>query len=392
MRKGHPWVIRDRDTGDLSAHRSGDFVDLTDPRGQWLALAIVDPSNPLCARVVSRTPGEEVHGEECQRRLKRALGHRQPILDEEGTTAFRLVHGPGDDLPGLFVDCWGDVLVATRTTASIQGLTPAVYEALLAHFPDHALFEQDHFADLRSGRAPRNAHLDGRWIRKPEATGSPERWTVLERGLRFEVTPLSSLTTGLYPDQRRNRTRLAELIAGQQGGRIANTFAHTGAFSVACAAAGAQEVTSLDLANRYCTWAEMNLKANGLDPEQHPVVQADALSWLERSKSRFDGFVLDPPAHARSRKRRSRGWSLKRDFRALVAAAARRANPSAWILCCVNLKARSRSFLKDQVQAGLRDAKRRAVRLDSAPCGADHPQIRGFPEGRPFEGLLVRLD
>lgn len=385
-------MIRDRDTGDLSAHRPGDIVDLTDPRGQWLATAVVDPANLICARVLSRVEGENHDDAALAERLDRALLGRKALVDDQGTSAFRLVHGAGDGLPGLFVDSWGPVLVATRSTPAIERLAQPVYEALQQRFPDRGLFEQDHFTDLRSAGTPTDAGLPGRWLRKAPGGDAVDVWAVREAGLLFQVSPLSTLTTGLYPDQRRNRHRLMTLIGEREGQRIANTFSHTGAFSVACAAAGAKQVVSLDIASRYCAWAEDNLRANGHDPGRHPVLQADALEWLDRPGEDFDGFVLDPPAHARARKRRSRGWNLKRDFRALVTAAAKRASTGAWMLCCVNLKTRSRAFLKDQLQAGLRDAGRTARRQDGAPSGLDYPQLRGFPEGRPFEGLLVHLD
>ena len=86
-------------------------------------------------------------------------------------------------------------------------------------------------------------------------------------------------------------------------------------------------------------------------------------------------------------------WNARRDYRSLVEASARALGTRGWLLCCVNLKGLKRDWLKREVEAGVRKAGRRiAGRAERAAPGPDHPHRRSFPEGRAFEGLLVRIE
>jgi len=389
VRAGHPWVIRDGDTGDLGLFKRGDLAQLVDPRGEAVATALIEPSTSVCARVVSM-PGDRPLGESPW--LKRALSaaaKRTRNVASADTNAYRVIHGEADGLPGLFVDRWDDVLVATRTTP-LANLFSSIYPSLLEATHTTALWEQDHFEDLRArGAAPGDATRSGRW-----AIGHREvnRWTVRESGLRYYVEPTSGLTHGLYTDQRSNRALLRRVIEQDPGAgeSIANLFSHTAAFSVACAIAGAKQVTSVDLARRYSDWAHQNFVLNGLDPSDHPVVAEGAMEWLDRARG-LSGVILDPPAHARSKTSRGMDWNARRDYRGLVASAANSLRPGGWLLCCINLKGLKRDWLSREVNAGLRTAGKRPNGSPTlAPPSPDHPRRKGFPEGRPFHGLFVR--
>jgi len=393
LRAGHPWVIRDGDTGDLGPFEVGALADLIDPKGEFVACAIVDPGASICARVVDSRPGREPRW---GGRVKGALEFREALLADPETTAIRLVHGEADGFPGLHLDLWGEVVVATRQTAAAATFTDEVYAAVTEHLGPVAIYERDHFADLRRGSAPpRDASLPGRMIR---GTRPHDRWIVKEHGLRFEVEPLPGLTTGLYSDQRTNRTRLRQLLAGVaaetpdgQPIRVANLFGHTGAFSVACAAAGATEAITVDLASRYCDWTRTNLGLNGFDPEQHLVIAGDSIEWLRDAGSPLHGVILDPPAFARGR---SRGvdWSARRDYGALVEAACGRIVPGGWMLCCVNVGGLPKGWLRRQIEAGFRKAGRTLARTEAARPAADFPHRRGFAEGIAFDGLLAWME
>lgn len=381
LRGGHPWVLRDAQTGPTGALRAGQLVQLVDPGGAPVAVAIADPDSELCARVVGGRGDVDWAG-----RAQAALHRRRGLLADEATTAIRLVHGEADGLPGLFVDRWGDVLVATLACEAARTFAPAVYDVLRAALDPVGLHEQDHLTDLRKDGAPRDASLPSRTV---FGEVPPERIEVLEDGRRFGVEPTAGLTTGLYTDQRSNRRRCAERA---DGAVVANLFAHTGAFSVALAAAGARQVFAVDLGQRYLHWAAQNLERNGLDPEAHPGVAADATEWLRREAPVLDGAILDPPSHARRRGRGARDWNARRDYADLVEAAARRMAPGGWMLCCVNSKGVRRSWLPDRVREGVQRAGRRLAGTEPAGPSADHPRLKGFPEGVAFVGVLATLE
>lgn len=380
LRGGHPWVVRDRDTGDLSRFKAGELVDLVDPKGRRSGVAVVDPGQEVCARAVAFGEDEPKTWVEAARDAI----HKRGAFPNGSTDAFRVVHGEADGLPGLRVDAWGGMLVATRSGRCVEGLSPAVYGELADAFPGWPLWEQDHFTDLRSGgRVPAGATLRGRWIRSE--TGMQR--VVRELGLQYDVEPQAGLTTGLYTDQRRNRERLMRLA---QGRRVANLFGHTGAFSVALASAGAAQAITVDLGRRYIEWTERNLVLNGLDPDVHNAVVADSRTWLRSAKDRFDGMVIDPPAHARGKD--GRDWNAERDLSGLIADAMPRLEPRAWMLVCINRKKLKPGWLGAQIDAGVAAGGGRVVRSEAAPPSDDHPRLRGFPEGTGFLGRLVWVE
>jgi len=390
LRNGHPWLIQDRWTGDFSNFAPGDPAYLVDERGEYVATAITDPGQELCARVVSMDPQEAVGKELFGSRAAVAAHARRGLLNDSECTAIRIVHGEADGLPGLSIDLWGDVLVSTLSSAALREMAQAAYDGLRDAFGDLPLFEREHFVDLRN-RAQGDAKLPGEWVWKTSDTVPSSVW-VLESGLRYLAQPLDGLSTGLYPDQRSNRSLLSGLVANSEAAEVANLFSHTGAFSVACAAAGARQVWSVDLSKPYSEIARRNLEENGLSPKEHPIVVDHAMEWLKRGDSQFDGMILDPPSRASGKKASKKGWSSRQDYQRLVALAARRLRPGGWMLCCSNLRGVPNGWLGRQVTAGLRDAGRRANRTQKAPPSPDFPTIPGFPEGRPFHATLVHLD
>ncbi|PIE16246.1 MAG: hypothetical protein CSA66_07645 [Proteobacteria bacterium] len=390
---GHPWVIADRDTGSLAGLRPGDVVDLIGRRsGRFIAMAAVDPEARVCARVVSRRRLAVLDAAGFRSRAERAVAKRQALLGAPDTDCLRLVHGQADGLPGLWVDKWGDCLVATRLSRCAEGYEDAVYRVLAERFEGLPLYRKDHLSDLRAAAGAGGDRLPGGWIAAPPQ-GHPAaagRWTVREAGAAFEVAPLAGLTTGLYPDQRANRRLLSARVPKGAGWVGANLFAHTGAFSVSLALAGVARVHTVDLSPRYLDVYRRNLTLNGLAERDHPAVAADALSWLA-SAPPLNVVVVDPPAFARDRRKKGRGWDAQRDYADLVEAAARRLAPGGLLLCCHNLRRAKKGWLRKQVEAGLSRAGRKLVATAPAGPAEDFPTLRGFPEGHTFRGVLVTV-
>ena len=223
-----------------------------------------------------------------------------------------------------------------------------------------------------------------------------DRFIVQERGLRFEIDPGWDAPRkprpgyGLFVDQRENRERVAKLAA--RGGRWLNLFAHTGAFSVALLAAGAEQVISVDLSGGYLERTDRNVALNqdrGVDPGKHESVRGDVRRFLESldSKERFDGMVIDPPTAAAAGRR---FWSVKDDLEPLLQLALSRLAPGGSLLVTQN-----RSGPPVGIGQALERVATRAGfqvhALDPALAGVDHPSLPGFPEGEAFEGWLLRV-
>lgn len=408
---GHPWLLPDRDTEPVDRFSPGMLVDAVAPGGAPVAVVRMEGPGRIAARVWAR-PGEAADRDaNVSERVHAALARRARLtrggsarLLHDGrpwTDALRLIHGEADRLPGIAVDRLGPILRLLVTSAgAAQALVDPVAEALSAA-PDEivgpaaGIVVVPHL-DRRSAGEGRRVH----WWRDPHERGGGRllddrgRLIVHERGLRFAVDPGLSEPerarpgVGLFLDQRENRQRLAG--RARRGGRWLNLFAHTGAFSVALLAAGADEVVSVDLSRPYLGWLEENLALNagsGVDASRHRSVRRDGRRHLESlgADERFAGIVLDPPTAAAAGRR---FWSARRDLAPLVGAALRQLLPGGVLMVSHNHRS-SRADLDDLVRAAAAEQAIALARTEAAGPGPDFPRLRGFREGDAFRGVVA---
>lgn len=200
---------------------------------------------------------------------------------------------------------------------------------------------------------------------------APVPITVSEHGLVFEVRLGDGFSTGLFLDQRDNRERLRAQALGK---RVLNLFCYTGSFSVATGAGGAAQVTSVDLSAAVLRRVDDNLRLNGLRKEQHRLLRADCVAWVQRAVRRgdhYDVVVLDPPSFGSDG---SKTWAVSRDYFQLAAQVMQLGAPGATLLCVTN----HRGMDVQAFAEGIRDAARAAQRgvagleLPAPPidCGA----------------------
>ncbi|MBW2241718.1 MAG: class I SAM-dependent rRNA methyltransferase [Deltaproteobacteria bacterium] len=385
---GHPWVRADRETGDPGIVRVGGRVRLMGPGGRDLGIARTDGEGDLTARRWS-LPGERER--DVATRVEDALARRAGFhAGSAETDAYRLIHGEADGLPGLAIDRLGPllrVIVQGRSALPlVADAIPALRECMAEHMDG-----LPPVLEIVNLRRPDQSRVLAVHPQQALPLDSEGGLTVRESGLRFWVDPgLNERSrprpgTGLFLDQRENRARLR---AEARGGRFANLFAHTGAFSLALLAGGAQEVWSVDLSGAYLRQAEANLALSGLDRARHRVERSDARRFLEEGKgdAGFDGIVIDPPTAAAAGRR---FWSVRKDLGPLLERAWSRLAPGGWLLVTRNDRGARTPLARLAEEA----AERAGGHLDSiedAPPSPDFPELEGFPEGDPFEGQLLR--
>ena len=279
--------------------------------------------------------------------LTAALARRAPLFTAE-TNALRLVDGAGDGLPGIFLETYADNWLLATTAPTV----PAALSEWLRR-QGHACYWK--ILDQQQKESP--AHHCG-----PDLT---ESFLIRENGLRFEISFQSGYSQGIFLDQRDNRAEVRRLM--QPGQRLLNTFAYTGAFSVAAASAGA-ETTTLDLSQPYLDWAKRNFTHNLLDPAAHHFCKGDAFHWLRRFAKqgrKFDAVVLDPPTFSRDES--GRVFRVETDFGLLVALALDVLTPGGWLLCCTNCRNLGAAGFTRQILS----ASSRRLEMRSSPMPAD---------------------
>jgi 23S rRNA (cytosine1962-C5)-methyltransferase len=295
---GHPWVIADRFTKGWQKGASGELISLTDQTGKFLATALYSPGERIVARILSRER-MTLSKEWIRRRLQQASDLRLKHLELTGTTAYRLVNGEGDGLPGFTIDRYGEYLMIQRYTQAWSPHLKLIIAVMQELFTPRGIYEKFRPQETRKLAAKSASTRYSQLLAGEKQKG---KLTVEENGLNFLVDLEEGLNTGLFLDQRENRRDFLQRVKGKT---VLNLFAYTGAFSVAAAAAGAQKVTSVDASATYLDWARENFNCNRLNPKRHEFIVDDCFAALDRFKReerRFDLILFDPPSFSSTRK------------------------------------------------------------------------------------------
>ena len=338
------WVQRQRPGRDLAA----DGSLTTDEPGR---LVLVERGASASER--SRpTPGDDASPWDA------ALDERTALLDPSDTDAFVWVDRHHDGLDDVRIERLGRVALALDYRDRSTPLPEAWLSGLLAAGVD-AVYQQ---------HRPRRGAGD---VARLVAGDAAPQFDVHELGIRYRIDLEASATSsGLFLDQRETRREL--LSTPMTGQTVLNTFAHTGAFSVAAALAGAETLT-LDLSKHYLDWARENLRLNEIDLDDHDFVYGDALDWMGRFAKRgrrFDLVIADPPTASTPRKGTKR-WTVGRDLHELVRRSAELTAPGGRVYVSTNFRKLRWSAFLDHVDRGLADAGRHA-RVETRTLPLDH--------------------
>jgi len=324
------------------------------------------------------------------------LALRTAVIESENTNAFRVIHGASDGWPGWFVEKLGDFLLS-HAEAPLDAKQAVELSGLANGYAARGAY---HKTLSRQVRRSTTAEVSPQHV---FGGAAPERFEILENGIRYEMSFHEGYSVGLFLDQRDNRRRLltghiaadfqlpiancqltkgAPNTAQQIGNRkleILNTFAYTCGFSVCAAKAGAR-VTSLDLSKKYLEWGKRNFVLNNLDPATHDFIYGDTFDWLRRlaKKGRtFDTIVLDPPTFSQSKEHGA--FRAEKDYGKLVAAALPVLKPGGLLLASTNAAEFSpEDFLAD-IESAVRAAKRKIVKQHYVPQPPDFPISRDEP-------------
>jgi 23S rRNA (cytosine1962-C5)-methyltransferase len=390
LERGHPWLIADDQTESGERFAPGTLVTLTGADGKPHGLARSEGSRELAAVLWSPSVRTREIAS-IEERVAQALARRKALLSSDaGTDALRLVHGEADGLPGLAVDRLGPLLRMLVSGRAGLALRERVLAALrAARLPgldaDPPVIEVMHLRERPPGElcCVRALAGDPAQLAEPLVIREGTLRFLVEVGLAEATRPRPGV--GFFLDQRDNRARLAERAA--RGGCYLNLFAHTGGFSAALLAGGADAVWSVDLSGPYLAQLEANLERSGLPLTRHHTLRREArrcLAELEPTQ-RFAGIVLDPPTAAASGRR---FWSVRRDLEPLAAAALARLEPGGFLLLTRQDRA-GRAGLASLLERAAAAASVRLRSIESAPPGKDFPALRGLPEAAPFEAVLA---
>lgn len=261
-----------------------------------------------------------------------------------------MIHGAADGLPGLAVDRYAQVAVVHADSSRVLERWQMALRDGLGLPTGYAKVHPTQASRLSA--AERQALAPGVPLWGPPR----EQVEVTEDGVRYAIRPTTGLSVGLFLDMREVRGWLRGIAAGR---RVLNLFAYTCGFGVCSVLGGARRVLNVDLSRAYLAWGQENYVLNGLEADPRDFVYGDAFDWLGRFGRRgetFDLVVLDPPSFSTSRQAT---FSVARDFRRLVVAAARVSAPGGILLAATNHAGTPEERFEGWLRGALDDARRR---------------------------------
>lgn len=375
MRGGHPWIFSGAVADGLSALAPGEPVRVVGADGRFVAVGYGNPRTTIAVRVLS-LDDEAVDAALVARHLDAAIALRAATLPTD-LTAYRVVNGEGDRLPGAVVDRYGDWLVCQFLTAGAANLAPQLVSALIDRFHPRGIYERS------EGGVRAEEGIDGaRGVLHGETP--PEHITIEEHGCRFLVDVTRGQKTGFFLDQRDSRRQVRALAAGR---RVLNAFSYTGGFGIAAGLGDAREVVSVDTSAPALALAEAAWAANGLAPERARFVAADVFEFLRAEREPFDLIVLDPPPFVRRRRDLDAGL---RGYKDVNLQGLRRLAPGGWLVTCSCSQHVDRAAFRDVVAAAAGDAGRLLAVMAETGHPADHPTLVAHPEGEYLKVLWGR--
>jgi 23S rRNA (cytosine1962-C5)-methyltransferase len=305
-------------------------------------------------------------------RIDAAIAFRESLGID--ATAYRLVHGEADLLPSLVVDRYGDYLAVQALSQAMDRLLPTVVATLtdLLH-PKGILARND----------PRTRLLEGLEQRVEVLAGEiPDAVTVTEVGVEYDVDLRRGQKTGLFLDQRENRSAAAQYARG----RLLDCFSYNGGFALVLGRR-CQETIAIDVSEDAVARVRQNAERNGVAVDARVGNVFDELRGLERLGERFDTIVLDPPAFAKNKAAIANATA---GYKEINLRALKLLNPGGTLVTCSCSYNISEAMFADIVYDAAVDAQAHVTVVEKRMQGRDHPVLLGVPETYYLKCFILR--
>ena len=308
--------------------------------------------------------------------MRRSIG----LIGRADNNTYRLVHGEGDNLPGLVVDVYARTAVMQAHSAGMHLDRMAIAEALadvMQEEIDNIYYKSETTLPYKADLYPENGFLRG---------GSADN-VATEYGLRFHIDWLKGQKTGFFVDQRENRALLERYAAGRS---VLNMFCYTGGFSVYAMRGDAAIVHSVDSSAKAIDLTNKNIELNFPGDARHTAFAEDAFKFLDRMEpGAYDLIVLDPPAFA---KHRDALHNALQGYRKLNARAFEKIRPGGILFTFSCSQAVSKEQFRTAVFTAAALSGRSVRILHQLTQPADHPVNIYHPEGEYLKGLVLYVE
>lgn len=379
LKRFHPWVFSGAIARIEGEPEEGEIVDVYTSKKEFIACGHFQIGS-IAVRVLTFRQ-EEVNTDFWKHRLEVALDLRCSLglVDNPENNTYRLVHGEGDNLPGLIIDVYGQTAVMQAHSAGMHVYRMEIADALIEVMGErvkHIYYKSETTLPYKADLGPENGFIKG---------GSPEN-VALENGLKFHVDWLKGQKTGFFVDQRENRHLLERYSKGRN---VLNMFCYTGGFSFYAMRGGANLVHSVDSSAKAIDLTNQNVELNFPGDDRHQAFAEDAFKYLDRMGDQYDLIILDPPAFA---KHRDALRNALRGYSKLNAKAFEKIKPGGILFTFSCSQVVDKKDFRNAVFTAAAQSGRSVRILHQLTQPGDHPVNIYHPEGEYLKGLVLYVE
>ena len=379
LKRFHPWVFSGAINRMEGEPEEGEIVDVYTSKKEFIACGHFQIGS-IAVRVLTFRQ-EEINHDFWKNKLEIAYDLRRSLGLAENPTnnTYRLVHGEGDNLPGLIIDVYNHTAVMQAHSVGMHVHRLDIAEALKMVMGDviqHIYYKSETTLPFKADLGQENGFIVG---------GSPEN-VAMEYGLKFHVDWLKGQKTGFFVDQRENRHLLEQYAKGRN---VLNMFCYTGGFSFYAMRGGANLVHSVDSSAKAIDLTNENVELNFPGDTRHQAFAEDAFKYLDRMGDQYDLIILDPPAFA---KHRDALRNALRGYSKLNAKAFEKIKPGGILFTFSCSQVVDKRDFRNAVFTAAAQSGRSVRILHQLTQPGDHPVNLYHPEGEYLKGLVLYVE
>ncbi len=378
LRRFHPWIFSGAIHRIPESLPEGALVRIVDENNKFMALGHYQIGS-IAVRVLSFVE-RPINAEFWVERLSEAFKVRKSLdLVRPDNDIYRLVHGEGDQLPGLIIDVYGQTAVMQAHSVGMHCCRQEIAEALIEACEGevkHVYYKSETTLPYKADLHQENGFL----------VGGDETNVATENGLKFHIDWLKGQKTGFFIDQRENRKLLESYSKGKS---VLNMFCYTGGFSIYAMRGGATQVHSVDSSSKAIDLTRANAELNFPGDNRHEAFAEDAFKFLEKAGGDYDLVILDPPAFAKHKGALHNALKGYTRLNSIAFQKIRKGGIVFTFSC-------SQAVNKDQFRLAVFTAAAQSGRhvriLHQIHQPADHPINIYHPEGEYLKGLVLQVE
>ena len=374
--QGHPWVYGNEIERVEGETVDGELVTVVDFRGRYMGVGFYNSRSLITVRLLTHR-SEEITDELIAARVRQACAYRRFVKERPGTDSCRLIYGEADRLPGVIADRFGGVIVLQVLALGMEKYTQVIADALIeCEKPECLLLNNDDAIRRKEGMECFTKVLHG---------ALPEETIIHENGIKLSVDVAGGQKTGYFLDQKDNHLFVRQFC---KDARVLDCFSYIGGFALNAAAAGAKEVTAVDISENAVELIRRNAELNDMQIETVCANCFDFLRQQVKEKQKYDVIVLDPPAFTKAHANMANACRGYKE----IALSAMRMLPAGGVLathsCSYHMP---EDVFVNTVLSAAQDLHRQVRVITLRRQDIDHPVLAGYPESHYLKSLWLQM-